>query len=289
MLIYAHRGGRGYAPEHTLPGFEMSLSKGADFLDADIQMSKDGIIVLYHDSFLNPDFTKDINGNFVSKDKRIFIKDLNFEQLQDYEIGHIDINSGYAKKFPDQMYFENQKILSLDFFLEWVKSYKNKNKNKFIGLQFEIKYNQNKQSEYNFPDKIVMNLLKTLEKYDFRDDLLDLEIQAFHWDCLKLVNDINPNIRTSYLMDKENSKIFQIEESLKIIAHNNGYIWGPEESMVTKELVKRAKNYDLDVIPWFSSTFNSTCDISAEMYQKSRLKELDSYGVKGVILDWVGF
>ena len=55
MLIYAHRGGRGYAPEHTLSAFELSLDKGADFLDADIQMTKDGVIVLYHDSYLNPD------------------------------------------------------------------------------------------------------------------------------------------------------------------------------------------------------------------------------------------
>lgn len=111
MLIYAHRGGRGYAPEHTLSAFELSLEKGADFLDADIQMTKDGIIVLYHDSYLNPDFTKDKNGNFVSKDQKIFIKDLTFEQLQDYEIGHVNINSDYANKFPDQIYFENQKIL----------------------------------------------------------------------------------------------------------------------------------------------------------------------------------
>ena len=168
-------------------------------------------------------------------------------------------------------------------------------------MQFEIKYNKQKANEYNDPDKIVRNLLGSLEKYDFRDDLLDLEIQAFNWDCLKLVNNINPNIRTSYLLDinlldienlniskdiSQNISKIKLEEILKIIANNNGYIFGPEESMVTKDLVDLAKNYDLDVIPWFSSSFNSSCDMSAHMYQKTRAKELGKCGVRGVISDW---
>ena len=48
-LIWAHRGASGYAPENTLPAFELAAEMGADGVELDIQMTKDGEIVVCHD------------------------------------------------------------------------------------------------------------------------------------------------------------------------------------------------------------------------------------------------
>ena len=51
-LIYAHRGASAYAPENTVPAFEKAWALGAVDVELDIQLSKDDVVVLYHDSTL---------------------------------------------------------------------------------------------------------------------------------------------------------------------------------------------------------------------------------------------
>lgn len=48
-LVFAHRGGAGLAPENTLPAFDRGLSFGADGLEFDVRLSKDGVPVIIHD------------------------------------------------------------------------------------------------------------------------------------------------------------------------------------------------------------------------------------------------
>ena len=47
--IYAHRGASGYAPENTLRAFEMAADMGAYGVELDVQISKDGRLVVFHD------------------------------------------------------------------------------------------------------------------------------------------------------------------------------------------------------------------------------------------------
>ncbi len=49
MLTIAHRGARHVAPENTLIALEKAASRGADFVEVDVQRSKDGRLVLMHD------------------------------------------------------------------------------------------------------------------------------------------------------------------------------------------------------------------------------------------------
>lgn len=49
-LVFAHRGGRGLAPENTLVAFDRGLAEGADGLELDIRLSRDGIPVVIHDA-----------------------------------------------------------------------------------------------------------------------------------------------------------------------------------------------------------------------------------------------
>ena len=47
--VWAHRGASGYAPENTLPAFLKAYECGADGVELDVQMTKDGQLVVIHD------------------------------------------------------------------------------------------------------------------------------------------------------------------------------------------------------------------------------------------------
>ena len=51
--VIAHRGASAYAPENTLPAFERALELGASEVELDVQLSRDGALVLFHDRTLD--------------------------------------------------------------------------------------------------------------------------------------------------------------------------------------------------------------------------------------------
>lgn len=73
MLKIAHRGARLQATENTLAAFEKAIGSGADMVELDVQMSKDGHMMVIHDP--NVDRTTDGEG---------FVKDLSYDQLREF-------------------------------------------------------------------------------------------------------------------------------------------------------------------------------------------------------------
>ncbi len=51
-LVFAHRGGAALAPENTLAAFDNGLALGADGLELDVHLSRDGVVVVHHDRTL---------------------------------------------------------------------------------------------------------------------------------------------------------------------------------------------------------------------------------------------
>ena len=51
-LVYAHRGGAALRPENTIAAFDHGLALGADGLELDVHLSRDGVVVVHHDSTL---------------------------------------------------------------------------------------------------------------------------------------------------------------------------------------------------------------------------------------------
>jgi glycerophosphoryl diester phosphodiesterase len=51
-IVIAHRGASGYLPEHTLGGYELAVKLGADYIEPDLQLTKDGVLVAMHDDTL---------------------------------------------------------------------------------------------------------------------------------------------------------------------------------------------------------------------------------------------
>jgi len=48
-LVIAHRGASGYRPEHTLPAYELAVALGADYIEPDLVMTRDGVLVDRHE------------------------------------------------------------------------------------------------------------------------------------------------------------------------------------------------------------------------------------------------
>lgn len=67
-LIIAHRGASGYLPEHTLESKALAFAQGADYLEQDLAMSKDGRLIVIHDHFL--DGLTDVAKNFRIEKRR---------------------------------------------------------------------------------------------------------------------------------------------------------------------------------------------------------------------------
>ncbi|HEX2452323.1 MAG TPA: glycerophosphodiester phosphodiesterase [Vicinamibacterales bacterium] len=51
-LVYAHRGGAALRPENTIAAFDHGMSLGADGLEFDVHLSRDGVVVVHHDDTL---------------------------------------------------------------------------------------------------------------------------------------------------------------------------------------------------------------------------------------------
>ena len=63
-LVFAHRGGSALAPENTIAAFDNGLALGADGLELDVRLSRDGVVVVHHDPTLGR--TTNLRGPIVS-------------------------------------------------------------------------------------------------------------------------------------------------------------------------------------------------------------------------------
>ena len=98
FVNYAHRGASEYAPENTMPSFELGLSMGANGIETDIQRTRDGKLVLFHDRAID----EKSNGTGA-------IADYTYEELLQMDFGawkderfagtKITLFEDFAKKF----------------------------------------------------------------------------------------------------------------------------------------------------------------------------------------------
>jgi len=87
-IIIAHRGDSGHYPEHTLAGYRSAMKKGADFIEADVVLTRDGVAVCRHDLYLST--STDIASRPEFADRRRvfknrndwFVFDLTYDELK---------------------------------------------------------------------------------------------------------------------------------------------------------------------------------------------------------------
>ena len=80
--VEAHRGGRGLRPENTLPSFESGIDQGAVTLETDTGVTTDGISLIWHDQFLNPESCRRQDGAPYTMENRVYIKDISMVDAQ---------------------------------------------------------------------------------------------------------------------------------------------------------------------------------------------------------------
>ncbi len=157
--ITAHRGFSAKAPENTEPAFLEALEVGADFIELDVQLSKDGKVVVFHDKGL-----KRIAGiNDLVRNK-------NYSEL---------LQLDYGKWFGDE--FAGTQIMTLDEVLEM---FGNK-----INLNIEVK----KTDDELETARLTANLI---QEYDCEDSCY---VTSFSYNALRTVKKINPDIKTGLI------------------------------------------------------------------------------------------
>lgn len=103
-LVIAHRGASGYLPEHTLPAKALAHAMGADFIEQDVVLSRDGVPVVLHDIHL--DSTTDVAQRFPERardDGRFYAIDFDLaelRQLTTFERRAGDGNAVFPTRFP---------------------------------------------------------------------------------------------------------------------------------------------------------------------------------------------
>jgi len=160
-IIIAHRGASAYAPENTMSAFRKALSLGAEGIELDVHMTRDGHVVVIHDDKI--DRTSNGKG---------FVKDYSLNELREFDFG-----SWFGKEF------EGEKIPLLEDVLDLLKGWTGL-------LNIEIK------SGPTLHSGIEEKVADIIKKYDFVDYTI---ISSFNHYSLVKMKKILPEVRTGVL------------------------------------------------------------------------------------------
>lgn len=290
--LEAHRGGRDVRPENTLYSYAYAIELGATSIECDMQLTKDGQIVMSHNPILNSDITRDENGNYIENNK-YDIHLMTVDELKKFDVGVMDPNCGEYYDLHDKTQFTyDAKIPTLEELMQLIQSYGDKN----IVLNIETKsYPDPVSAGYKNnadPKKFVEVFNNIVKKYDMEDRVV---LQSFDWQTLIEMKKLNPNISTSALWqeqpswgrDSESLRRYEKKKSpwlggLDIkdyqgnpvkAAHVIGAdIISPYYTEISKQDVDEAHSLGMKVVPW---TVNNEKDMNM----------LLDMGVDGIISD----
>lgn len=112
VLNIGHRGASGYAPEHTIEAYDLALEQGADYIEIDLQMTSDGVLVAIHDTTLNRT-ARALEGE-PKRYCRGPVSNKTLEQLESCEVGSWFAPEFYGLEIPTLeeifAYYEGQDV-----------------------------------------------------------------------------------------------------------------------------------------------------------------------------------
>lgn len=212
-MIMAHRGDSADAPENTLPAFQKAIDTGADAAELDVQLTKDGTVIVLHDSSLKR--TTGLNKN---------VWQVTYDQIKDLDNG----------SFYDPIY-QFTRIPTLDQVMKLCKGR--------LYLNIEIKRTGH--------DNGIIE--KTLEIIAANHYEKDCDITSFDYDTLKRIKAINPDIYTVYtttvgggaLARLTDVNAFSIEQNFVTAefvqymrSENKGiYVWTVDDSVTMNRMI----------------------------------------------------
>lgn len=162
-LIVAHRGASGYAPENTMASFELAEQLGADYIELDVRLSKDGELVVIHD--VNLDRTTNGTG---------FVDDYTVNELRRFDAGSF-FDPGYS----------GETISTLEEVLDRFGGR--------IGLLIETKD----------PERYPGLERKLAEELKRHRGLKDIMLQSFDFDSSKRMHELLPDVPVAVLVHED--------------------------------------------------------------------------------------
>jgi glycerophosphoryl diester phosphodiesterase len=263
--LQGHRGARGLAPENTLAGFRAALGLGVTTLETDMAITRDGVVVISHDPFLNPDLTR-LDGQWLATAGPP-IRSLSLADLKRYDIGRLNPASKYAQQFLEQKPVDGERFPTLqEFFAQAGPD---------VRFNIEIKTDPNKPDLTLDPERFAELAVAAIRK---GGAAARSTIQSFDWRGLLVARRLAPEIATSCLsiesggMDtvaRASGRPSPGRGGLDLAAHGGSLprlakaagcaVWSPFWRNVTAENVKEAQGLGLKVVPW---TVNNPADMA---------------------------
>lgn len=183
--IFGHRGSMGTTPENTLLGFRHALDLGVDGIELDVQLTKDGELVVIHDESI--DRTTDGTG---------YVKDYTLHELRQFSAG---INFSNFELY-DKNVWSLERIPTLKEVLELIAPHQ-------IELSIELKTNI-------FPyEGIEEKVLSVVNQYDYSDKV---NYSSFHLPTILKLKRMETNAKISWLLVYELSRPSEYVQSLAL-------------------------------------------------------------------------
>jgi glycerophosphoryl diester phosphodiesterase len=282
--LQAHRGGRGVRPENTLASFRYALGLGVSTLEMDTGVTRDGVVVVSHDTRLNPDITRGPDGQFLEGPGPAIVS-LSYAELARYDVGRIKPGSGTAKNFPEQQPSDGERIPRLADVFALVAA----SGNTSVRFNIETKIEPTDPEGTVAPDRFVLALLAAIRGADMESRVT---IQSFDWRTLVLVKKLAPEIPLVALTDqqpgedtmepgKDGASVwlggFDVDDHggsvPRTVKALGAAIWSPHAGDLTPASIKEAHALGLTIIPW---TVNEPKDMERAI----------ASGVDGLISDY---
>lgn len=185
-IIIAHRGASGYLPEHTLPAKALAHAMGADYLEQDLVLSRDGVPVVLHD--VQIDTVTDVARRFPDRKRangRYYAIDFTVAELKQLKVTErFHPKTGVAVfkgRFPiGQSTFQ---IPTLEEELQFIQGL-NRSTGRKAGIYPEIKAPGWHRKQGQDISRIV---LQVLDRYGYKTKADPIWLQCFEYDEVKRI------------------------------------------------------------------------------------------------------
>ncbi|PAV31045.1 glycerophosphodiester phosphodiesterase [Virgibacillus profundi] len=211
MVNIAHRGASGHAPENTMSAFEKALEMKADFIEIDVQMTRDGKLVAIHDTTV--DRTTNGTGS---------VGDYTLEELQ-----QLDAGSWFGEEFAGEQ---------IPTFEEIIDRYRGK-----IGILIELK------SPGLYPGVEENAAEALIQRNMHQPNNGKIIIQSFNHESVQLSKGFLPNIPHGVLAGLTWADV--TDEELEQFAAYADF-FNPNMNIVTDELVDRTHTAGMQMYPY---------------------------------------
>ena len=281
--LEAHRGGRDIRPENTLYSYAYAIELGATSIECDMQLTKDGQIVMSHNPILNSDITRDENGNYIENNK-YDIRLMTVDELKKFDVGVMDPNCGeYYDLHGKTQFTYDAKIPTLEELMQLIQSYGDKN----IVLNIETKsYPDPASAGYKNnadPKKFVEVFNNIVKKYDMEDRVV---LQSFDWQTLIEMKKLNPNISTSALWQEQPSWGRDSESLRRYEKKKSPWLGGLDIKDYQGNPVKAAHAIGADIIsPYYTEISKQDVDEAHSLGMKVVLWTVNNEKDMNMLLD----